>query len=498
MMTRLAWLWALLAGALIPLSLTPYDIWPAAILSLLALQFLLHSLHCDSPKSGFWLGWWHALGMFGAGTSWVYVSIHVYGHASVGLAVALTALFSMGLALFGGLTFYMYKRFFPGWTSWHIALFPAIWVLGEWLRSWFLTGFPWLYIGYSQTDGPLAAWAPVSGVLGISFLLALSVSSLFASYRTRKFIYALPIAALATASVAVSNIEWVKPTGDKRSVALVQANIDQNEKWVASLIPGHIKLHQEMSEPLWDSDIIVWPESAVPQLLQRSESLIAQLTSQAKESNTAFITGIPHYDIANKSFHNSILGLGDASGHYLKRRLVPFGEYVPLEDWLRGLIEFFDLPMSNFRPGPAEQEDLHAGELSLAPLICYEVVYPDMIRRGAGRQADLLLTISNDTWFGASIGPLQHLQMARMRAKETGRAMIRGTNNGVSALIDADGSILKQSRQFQREVLRGDVSIYTGDTLVSRYGHRPLLGLCLTLLVLPLLTAKLRARQANS
>jgi apolipoprotein N-acyltransferase len=290
----------------------------------------------------------------------------------------------------------------------------------------------------------------------------------------------------------------VKPTGDKRSVALVQANIDQNEKWVASLIPGHIKLHQEMSEPLWDSDIIVWPESAVPQLLQRSESLIAQLTSQAKESNTAFITGIPHYDIANKSFHNSILGLGDASGHYLKRRLVPFGEYVPLEDWLRGLIEFFDLPMSNFRPGPAEQEDLHAGELSLAPLICYEVVYPDMIRRGAGRQADLLLTISNDTWFGASIGPLQHLQMARMRAKETGRAMIRGTNNGVSALIDADGSILKQSRQFQREVLRGDVSIYTGDTLVSRYGHRPLLGLCLTLLVLPLLTAKLRARQANS
>ena len=497
MIVQLRWLWALLSGALIPLSLAPFDIWPLAIISLLILQCLLHAPHCNSAKAGFNIGWWHALGLFGAGTSWVYVSIHVYGHASVGLAVALTALFSMGLALFGGLTFYAYKRFFPAWTPWHVALFPAVWVLGEWLRSWFLTGFPWLYIGYSQTDGPLAAWAPFSGVLGISFVLALLAASLYNSLFRQKIKYALILAAIGVITLLLQSIQWVTDSGQTRSVALVQANIDQNEKWVPALIPQHIKLHQTMSTPHWDTDILVWPESAIPQLLQRSGPLLDNLAERAKQSNTAFITGIPHFEQDNKSFHNSILGLGDASGHYLKRRLVPFGEYVPLEDWLRGLIEFFDLPMSNFRPGPAEQDDLRAGNISLAPLICYEVVYPDMIRRGASSQADVLLTISNDTWFGASIGPLQHLQMARMRAMETGRAMIRGTNNGVSALIDADGRVLKQSKQFQREVLRGEITIYHGDTPVTLFGHRPLLLLCLMLLFLPLATAKMARRKAN-
>lgn len=497
MLNRLNWLWALLAGTLIPLSLAPYDIWPASIVGLFILLGLLHSNPIDTSAKGFIIGWWFGLGIFGVGTSWVYVSIHDYGHAPVALAVFLTSLFCMGLALLSGFTCYIYKRFFPNWNAVQPLVFAALWALGEWLRSWLLTGFPWLYIGYAQVDGPLSAWAPIGGVLSISFVIALLSASLY-SLSTKKHYYSATaiIACIIICSIGFTQIQWVEAQPQRVSVALVQANIDQNEKWLAAKIPEHIALQEKMTEPLWGHDVIVWPESAIPQLMHTAEPLLGRLQSKAQQHASTLITGIPYFDQEQHSYHNSIISLDQQRHHYLKRRLVPFGEYVPLQDLLRGLISFFDLPMSNFRPGPVQQDDLRAGSLTLAPLICYEVVYPDMIRRGAGQQADLLLTISNDTWFGKSIGPLQHLQMARMRALETGRAMIRGTNNGVSALIDADGQVTHQSAQFKREVLTGDVTVYTGDTLVSQFGHRPLLAVCW--LVLLLAYAKAYLRQMHS
>jgi len=211
---------------------------------------------------------------------------------------------------------------------------------------------------------------------------------------------------------------------------------------------------------------------------------IDPIATRAELVDTTLITGIPNRPPGTDGTYNSIVALGAGEGTYLKQRLVPFGEYVPLEDILRGLITFFDLPMSYMTSGPANQGPLRAGAFRLSPSICYEVVYPDLVARGA-READLLITISNDSWFGESIGPLQHLQMARMRALENGRYLIRGTNNGVSALVDHRGQVIASTEQFVETSLTGEVEAMLGNTPFGSFGSMPVIvgsGLALFLM----------------
>ena len=232
------------------------------------------------------------------------------------------------------------------------------------------------------------------------------------------------------------------------------------------------------------ADILLWPETAVP-LFQDSAQPGWTLCT-----NVPWAWQHPDYRYSNTSyrpdghrrFYNGITVLGEGSGEYLKHKLVPFGEYVPLQDWLRGLIEFFDLPMSDFARGPTGQPPLQARGHSIAPYICYEVVYPEFATKLAA-QSDILLTISNDTWFGRSIGPLQHLQMAQMRALEAGRWMIRGTNNGVSVLVDPFGQITAEIPQFEQAILHGQVVPMQGLTPYLRFGSWPLSILCTLLLL---------------
>ncbi len=481
---------AIVAGALITLSLAPFEVGAAGVASLLLLLFLL--ANC-SPRAALVRGWFFGVGLFGSGASWVYVSIHVYGYAPVPLAVLLTLLFCLGLALLSALTCYIYRRLVAhdGYLS--LAVFPALWVLGEWLRTWLLSGFPWLFAGYAQIDGPLHGWVPLVGVFGISYLLALSAVCCFLLLQRRKN-YWLLIPGLAPWLLGplLATISWVTPLNEQLTVGMVQANVPQEEKWLASKIPEHIRLYEELTEKLWGKQIIVWPEAALSIMLQaNAEPITERLDQRARDHNSAFFTGIP-YRNPDGTYYNGIVALGTGSGIYFKRRLVPFGEYVPMESMLRGLIDFFDLPTSHFTPGPAEQGFLQANDLTVAPFICYEVVYPNLLPTGNTRLPDLLLTISNDTWFGASIGPLQHLQMARMRALELGRSMIRSTNNGVSALIDANGNVTAQTAQFTQEVLTGSIQLYSGKTPYARFGNSALLLFCAACLVLPLLRRELK------
>ncbi|MGI9283923.1 MAG: apolipoprotein N-acyltransferase [Pseudomonadales bacterium] len=478
---------AVFAGTLITLSLAPFDIGSAGVASLVALLFLL--VNCN-PRSAFTRGWFFGVGMFGSGASWVYISIYHYGNAPAPLAVLLTLLFCLGLALLSALLCYVYRRILSNDDYISLMVFPALWVLGEWLRTWLLSGFPWLFIGYAQIDGPLHGWAPLLGVFGISYLLALSAVCVFLLLHYKRSYWLLvPGLAAWLLGPLLNTIDWVQPLNHEVTVGLVQANIAQDEKWQPAKIPGHIKLQEKLTEELWGKQVVVWPEAAIPMLYANAKPIIDRLDKRAREHNSAFFTGIP-YRNADISYHNSIVALGSGSGIYFKRRLVPFGEYVPLENVLRGLIDFFDLPTSHFTPGPGEQAYLQANGLSVAPFICYEVVYPALLQTGDKPLPDFLLTISNDTWFGASIGPLQHLQMARMRALEFGRAMIRGTNNGVSALIDADGSINARTKQFEQEVIAGTIQLYSGKTPYARFGNSGLLLFCAVCIVLPLLLRK--------
>jgi apolipoprotein N-acyltransferase len=497
--TRSGWpgnLLALTAGALTPLSMAPFDFWA---LSLLSLGLLYLGLRDLAPKAALLRGWFYGFGLFGAGTSWIYVSIHDFGGASPLLAGGLMLLFSAAVALFFALPAWLWSRWLRNRPGPGDALaFGALWVAQEAFRGWFLTGFPWLYAGYSQLDGPLAGLAPVGGVWLIGFVLAFSAALLVNLPRLRaqprQLSGGLLLLLLAWGSGwSLQQHSWTEPAGEPLSVAAIQGNVAQNMKWDPAQLNAQLALYRDLSMEGPRVDLLVWPETAVPVLKEYASGYLDAMAAFSNSRNTALITGVPVREVdaaGNKRFYNAITVVGEGQGTYLKQKLVPFGEYVPLQDLLRGLIAFFDLPMSDFARGPAGQPLLQAKGYQIAPYICYEVVYPEFAA-GLATQSNLLLTVSNDAWFGRSIGPLQHLQMAQMRALEAGRWMIRATNTGVTALIDPYGQINTRIAQFEQGVLYGEVLPMQGLTPYLRWYSWPL-ALCCTLLLGSALFRRLR------
>lgn len=485
-----------LAGVLHTLSLAPFDWWPLGIASVIALLWLTGCLQprdnddAKTPRKAACYGWLYGLGLFGSGASWVYVSIHVYGYASPALAGTLTLFFVAGLALFPALQLWLHSRLRGHSVVANGLLFVALWVFSDVFRSHFLTGFPWLFLGYGHLSSPLAGWIPVLGVYGVSFLVCLSAVLLYLLVLFRE--YPKRLAAVATLAfiwwqgAQLQTLEWTRDSGYELDVALLQINIPQELKWHPSQRQKTARLLQDMTREHWDKEIVVWPETALPILYDQAQPFLDTIAEEAIRHDTNILSGIPYRELDAQTrrtrLHNSIISIGVGEGINHKQKLVPFGEYVPLQEYLRGLIAFFDLPMSDFRKGPEQQDLLLSHALRVAPFICYEVVYPDFVAQRA-RAADYLVTISNDSWFGASIGPLQHLQMAQMRAAENARYMLRGTNNGVSAIIDHRGRITARSEQFVRASVSGKVAIRQGLTPYARLGSTPTLLLCFLLLI---------------
>ena len=474
----------IISGALFVPGLAPMSAWPSTLLSIAALLYLMHR---KSQQSAFFIGWLYGVGLFGAGVSWVYVSIQVHGQAPPLLAGTLTALFCLGLATLTGLQMALYRRCSRGRKTPSSLLFAAIWVLFEWLRSWLFTGFPWLYAGYIALDTPAAGWAPVVGVYGLSFLiaglsaaigsLALNTASALRKRGAEASIWVIII----LTGMPLSAVSWTQDRSAPLTVAIYQPNIPLEKKWDRRYFRAIQQQYTDNSRPYFkNTDLVLWPESALPTYKDRIEDYLSLISTEATETGTTLITGIPTRDA--QGGYNSIVALGLGAGEYRKQKLVPFGEYVPFEENLRGLIQFFDLPMSNFIPGPNVPPILSAGPLKVASFICYEIVYPDFVWQGA-RDAALLVTVSNDSWFGHSIGPLQHLQMARFRALETGRPLLRGTNNGVSAIIDHKGDLLVATPQFEEVVITGEVQPKTGLTPLMWLGSTPILAFCGLLIV---------------
>lgn len=474
---------AAVAGSLTTLALAPFDIWPLAVLSLALFYLGLREL---SPRQALLRGWCYGFGTFAAGTSWIYVSIHTYGGASALLAGLLMFGFIAGVALFFALPAWLWARLLRRtYAPLADSLgFAALWVAQEAFRGWFLTGFPWLYAGYSQLDGPLGGLAPVGGLWLVSFCLALTAAILCNLARMRQYKAALVTALVLLvspwlAAYSLQGHAWTAPAGKPLSVAALQGNIAQSLKWDPAQIDDQLALYQDLTLKARRTDLIIWPETAVPVLLDNARGYLDRLGDFATSRQSALITGVPiRQEVRHeRRYFNGITVVGAGEGTYLKQKLVPFGEYVPLQDLLRGLIAFFDLPMSDFARGPADQPLLQAKGYEIAPFICYEVVYPEFAA-GMAARSDLLLTISNDTWFGTSIGPLQHLQMARMRALEAGRWMIRATNSGVTALIDPQGRITEQLPSFEPAVMYGDVVPMSGLTPYLHWRSWPLICLC--------------------
>lgn len=472
---------ALIAGALLPLAFAPINLFFLAFACPLLLLIVLRK---TTPKRAFWRGWLFGLGNFAVGASWIYVSIHTFGNTSFILAAIITLGFVALLALFYGVMSYVYTWLFArnSWLNLCIA-FPCCWVLQEILRSWFLTGFPWLLIGNTQIDTFLAPYAPLISVYGVSFLVICCNSLLLIACGKRRYSWLSLVIILGIFGIGsgLGTINWSHPTHKPLTVSLIQGNVSQHMKWNPAYLHISLQRYQQLTNANINSNLIVWPEGAVPDLLNDQRTFLSKIDDAAKAHHTAVISGIP---ISNKSgqYFNGAITLGDAYGVYLKRHLVPFGEYVPLENLLRGLIGFFDLPMSNFTAGPDNQSLLQVNGISIAPYLCYEIAYLNLVLHDAP-QAELLLNMSDDSWFGDSWAAAQQLQIAQMRSLETAREQMVVANSGYTAIINNKGEITAIAPKDNIEVLHGVVQ--------ARQGNTPLvnIGWVIELLVLLAITA---------
>lgn len=493
----------LVAGAIQTLVYAPFSYWPLGLISAGVAFFLLHNAR---KKESLILGWLYGFGIFGTGASWVYISINTYGNAPVPLAIFLTFLYVAFLSFFTVFQFFIYQHAQPKQANFLAALlFASTWVITDWFRSWFLTGFPWLYLGHSHLDTFLAGLAPVGGVHALTWCSVFTGAAVIVAMKSKNNLQrALPVAttvAIWTLSWWLQSINWTEVDDQTTlTVAIAQGNVPQELKWDPEYRMQTILTYQQLSDNYWGSDIILWPETAIPILLDQASSVTEPLAKFALENTTTVITGIPYrapyLENGRPVYHNSIVSLGNGDGVYHKQKLVPFGEYVPLESFLRGLIQFFDLPMSSFIAGPSNQKPLRAGEYKVSPFICYEVVYPEFVARAA-RDSELLVTISNDAWFGGSIGPHQHLEMAQMRALETGRYLIRGTNSGISAIVNAKGQITARSIQFEEATLSGTVHPASGSTPFMTMLSWPVLLLCFAIIAIARQTQRKRPNLAQ-
>lgn len=461
--------------------MSPFNLWP---LGLVSVGLWFHLLSTGTHR-GLLLGWLYGIGAYGIGVSWVYVSIHEHGNAPPPLAGFLVALFVAGMALFPMVNGWLFARTSGSEPLVNAAWFVILLLVFEWLLTWFLTGFPWIALGYGQLDSWLAGFAPLGGVRLVSFMTALSAVALVLLIHRwigeRRLVFEpMLLAALVLpwlAGAVLARISWTEPEG-ARTAALVQGNIAQASKWLPENRLPIIQRYRELSEPHWGADLILWPEAAITVFEHQAQELLAVLDERGKAEGSSLVLGLPAveaYPNGEYAFLNSAIGLGEASGRYLKRRLVPFGEYVPFENILRGLIEFFDLPMSHAVSGADDQAALVLAGSRASMAICYEIVYPELVRA----DVDVLLTISNDTWFGDSIGPEQHLAIARMRALENGRWLLRATNNGITAIVDDRGVERARLPRFEPGVLAGEFEIMAGSTPFNRFGPWPLYALLL-------------------
>jgi apolipoprotein N-acyltransferase len=461
---------AFVAGAAAVLAFAPAGVYPVALVSF---AVLIHLWMRASPAACLWLGACFGLGFFGAGVSWIYVSLSEFGGMPPLLAAVATALFCALLACFTGAAGWLQARIPANAFVRATLLIPSSWTLFEWLRGWLFTGFPWLSVGYAASSWSMEGFAPVLGIFGISWLTLFIGGCVWSmANRQRRLQAALLCIVVLAAGEGLRAVTWTTPSGAPLTVALLQGNIEQDLKFRPERYSRILETYASLTEGS-STRLIVLPETAIPRFLDRVDAAyLARLRAAAQRNGGDLLLGIP-YRTAGNRYYNSVVTLGHAPQQaYHKAHLVPFGEYMP--NGFHWTLRLLDIPLSDFSAGASDQPALAVAGQRVAVNICYEDAFgAEMAQRA--HDATLLVNVSNVAWFGDSLAPGQHLQIARMRALETGRMHLAATNTGVTAVIDRDGRVLVRLPQFTAGRLETSAQGYTGATPYMRFYDWPAL-----------------------
>jgi apolipoprotein N-acyltransferase len=458
------------AGALLVCAFAPWSVWPLAILCPAVLMGLWQGARAREAAL---LGFAFNLGTFAFGTWWLFIGLHEHGGAPVWLALGLMGALTCIMALYHALLGYCVARWLPGRGAvrWLLAL-PGAWVLIEWWRGWFLSGFSWLSLGYSQTDSWLGSLAPVGGVYAISAVLLMSAGALVTlvhGTRRERFLAAAALAVPWLAALALSGVQWTQPAGPAVSVALLQGAVPQDVKWEESHREETLRLYRDLIGQALGTRLIVMPEAALPDVVSELSGYLTERRREAQARGSALVLGVLRDNDADEYF-NSVLALDATVSWYDKHHLVPFAEVFPVPAFIRSWMRLINLPYGDFTAGGARQPPLPVAGLRLAASICYEDAYGSTMIPALAR-ADAGVNVTNDAWFGRSGARFQHLQIARMRALEAGRFLVRVANDGISAVIGPHGEILAQAPPYRPAVLRASLVPYRGLTPYAHVGN---------------------------
>ena len=373
-------------------------------------------------------------------------------------------------ALAGYLISYSYKKF----NSKMITLLffaPSLWVTMEWIRGYLFTGFPWYTLGYSQTTTWLTGWAPIGGVYMMSYIVALSSSLILLIYlKIKPYRFVAILTSVCLVSFSLQFIEWTESKGRPLTVTLVQGGVLQENKWLRSELNNTLNLYKGSLIASEGLDLVIWPEVAIPALAQRVKPYLKELDQIIiNKKIQLLIMGINTLD-KERNVYNSMLTMGVDNVVYHKRHLVPFGEYFPVPLFIKNWLQEMQLPNNDIKKGNRIQAMPKLNDITIATSICFEDIFGSE-QLTFQPEANVLVNITNNAWFGESIASAQHFQMSRMRAIETGRFLLRTSNTGITAIVKPDGSIQQQLDPYEYSLLKGSFQPMQGLTPYIKLGN---------------------------
>lgn len=484
-------------GAVAVLGFAPFSYYG---LTWLAMAGLLGLWWHASVRRGAWRGFVFGLGLFGAGLHWPFVSVHYYGNASAPLAIVLVALLVIYLSLYPALAGLLAAamRRLPR-TLWALVFVPGAWLLTELLRSAGIMGFSWLSLGYTLTGAPVAKLVPLGGVYFVGALLVAAAGALVLLLAGTRAERAISVVLIATAAVVLwlvpAPTTWTHPTGEKLSVAIIQGNFPQDVKWDRDYFRPTLARYRRLTKTT-EAGLVIWPEVAIPSVARYVRDYLRSIDGLARSRNQTVLVGVLTQQPDTGRYYNTVLALGEGSGRYRKRHLVPFGEYFPLPDFVKQWMDAIDMRYGNLGRGSFRQQPIQAAGVKLGLSICFEDVFGAEMAR-AFPQAGILVNVTNDAWFSGTIAAAQHLNISRMRALESGRVLLRAANTGISAVIGPAGRISQRTGEFEAAVIEATVQPRAGTTPYGRYGNMPLWAAGLALSLLGVCWARLLARRAK-